>query len=419
MQKAAALEKVADPYTMNQTRTQPRADEYVIGDPSTFAEDVHSPNTWETEYSGDNVRRNEIGMPEMRGDTFNHPEKTASKEVLLKKADLCIAVAQLMMDKTASEEALEDQSVALMHLPDQELIDTHKRLAGDDEDGDDDDDKGQQGQQQDDKDQKQQDKQAAATKEMADRVAQQILTGDFGAAQQQVQELVQQAQQQQQVQEQVEQQAQQDQQVQEQVEVEQQGQDQQVQDEQVQQVSQQVQQMIEQAMQNQQQPQQQGQQMLPPADVIQTDEQVLDDMLAEAGCQTAEADIEMLPAQMDVTVDDLGPEDEVLRQLFAQDDDEKEQDKQSQDQDQDKGKQQQKQQGQQQQDKGQQQKQQKQAAAPGVIRTAATRTVGTRPTEGVSKLGGTSASGGGQESIDQLSNLWKTAPDVRDAFGLK
>jgi len=389
MKKAAALNKVADPYTMNQTRTQPPADEYVTGDPSTFAEDVHTPNTWESEYAGDDVRRNEIGMPEMRGDTFNHPEKTASKEVLLKKADLCIAVAKLMM-KDASEEAIEDQSVSLMHLPDQELIDTHKRLAGDDEDDDDDDDQGgdqdqdqqsskkaddegegdkaaaeegdkaaaeDEGEKKDDDEEGQEKKAKDVT---AEEVVKNIQAGNLTEAQEQIQQLVQ---------------AQQAQ--------AQQAQDQQVQVQDVQQVSQQVQDMIQEAL------QQQTQTAQPQEQVIQTDEQVLDDMLAGAGCQTAETDIQMEPAQMDVTVEDLGPEDEVLQQLFAaeQGEDEKK--------DEDEG-------------------EKKEAA----VRTASTRTVGTKPTEGVSKLGGAS-SAGGDEGIDKLSKLWKSAPDVRDVFGTR
>jgi len=385
MEKAAALKKVADPYTMNQDHPQPPADAYVIGDPSAFAEDVHSPNTWESEYSGGETRRNEIGMPDMRGDTFNHPEKTASKEILLKKADLCIDVAKRLLDQgkhaSVTEDMIEDQAVALMHLPDQELIDTHKRLAGEDEDADEDKDEGQE-------------KQAVDMTAMAEQVVQQIQTGNYGAAQQQVQEMIQQAQQDQQQQQQ--QQVQQDQ-VQQQVQQDQEQQDQQqqaqqqIQDEQIQQVGQQVQEMIDQALQ-----QQQGQQVMDVMDEQVVMDEDLDDVLGR--CQTAETDIQMEPPQMDISNNDLGPEDAVLRQLFAEDQQDKDEEKEGQDQ-----------------EKGQQQqKQQKQAST----RTASTRTVGTRPSEGVSKLGGASSSAG-QDGIDQLSSLWKSAPDVRDVFGIK
>ena len=390
--KKAALMKTADPYTMNQEHPQPAADKYVTGDPSTFAEDVHKPNTWETEYSGDEVKRNEIGMPEMRSDTFNHSEKTA-KEVLLKKADLCVAVARIMLAgiKTASEKAVENQAFSLMFMPDQALIATHKRLAGEQQDEGDDEDAGQdkQAQQDQDKDQDQdQAKQAqqdqdqgqdqgqekqAALKTLASKVAASLQAGDYKRAQEQMQQLVQQ---------------------------QGQGQQQQVSQQQMQA---QIQQMIQEAMGQMQAPAQQAQQQQAPAQQapaqqaqqqqdpaqqaqqqMQSDEQTLDQMLAQDGCgPMAESDIQMETSPMDIGMDDLGPEDEALRTLFAQDDEQEVQ------------------------------QQQKQAN----VRTAATRTVGTRPTAGVAKLGGGSQGGGA--SVADLSSMWQSAPDVRDAFGLK
>jgi hypothetical protein len=404
--KQASIRKQADPYTMNQDHPQPAADKYVIGDPSTFAEDVHKPNEWESEYKGNEVKRNEIGMPEMRSDTFNHPEKTASEALLLKKADLSVAVARMMMagKKVASEEAIEDQAVALMHVPDRELIATYRRLAGEQDEekqgedqeqekqaqDQDDEKKGQQeqkqaqdqddekkGQQEQKQAQDQQQQQAAEQmQQQAQQIVEQIQAGNYSAAQEQVQQLVQQAQQQ-----------------------NQQGQQQQD-------VQAQVQQMIQQALQQgqpqqqgqQQQPQQQGQQQpqqqqgqqVQQQQVVMSDDQVLDQMLAEDDQQQtmAEVDIQMDPAPMDVGMDDLGPEDEVLRTLFAQDD--QDEDKEAQ---------------------GQQQ-QQKQAN----VRTASTRTVGTRPTTGVAKIGGSAST---NRTVDDLSRLWQSAPDVREAFGLK
>ena len=367
--KSAAISKKADPYTMNQDHPQPAADKYVTGDPSTFAEDVHTPNTWESEYSGDAVKRNDIGMPEMRSDTFNHSEKTAS-DLLLKKADLAIATARLMLagKRTASESVVEDQAVALMSVPDRELIASYRRLAGDDDAQDDADDEEQQKQAQDQdddqsqdqeqkkqaqdqdddqaQDQGQQQKQArrraswkkAQQDQMAEQIQQMIQSGDLQQAQEQLQQL--------------------------------------------QQLQQQGQQQLQQQGQGQQ-PQQQGQGQ--PQQQQQSDEQVLDQMLAQDDQIIDDGGIQMDQSQMDVGMDDLGPEDDVLRTLFAQDDD------QSQDQD---------------------QAQQKQA------RTASTRTVGTRPTAGVSKIGGTGGSTGGTV-IDNLSSLWQSAPDVRDAFGIK
>jgi len=385
--KSAAISKKADPYTMNQDHPQPAADKYVTGDPSTFAEDVHTPNTWESEYSGDAVKRNDIGMPEMRSDTFNHSEKTAS-DLLLKKADLAIATARLMLagKRTASESVVEDQAVALMSVPDRELIASYRRLAGDDDAQDDADDEEQQKQAQDQdddqaqdqeqkkqaqdqdddqaQDQGQQQKQArrraswkkAQQDQMAEQIQQMIQSGDLQQAQEQLQQLQQ---------------------------LQQQGQQQLQQQGQGQQPQQQGQGQPQQRAQGQQ-PQQQGQGQQPQQQQ-QSDEQVLDQMLAQDDQIIDDGGIQMDQSQMDVGMDDLGPEDEVLRTLFAQDDD------QSQDQD---------------------QAQQKQA------RTASTRTVGTRPTAGVSKIGGTGGSTGGTV-IDNLSSLWQSAPDVRDAFGIK
>jgi hypothetical protein len=56
------------------------------------------------------------------------------------------------------------------------------------------------------------------------------------------------------------------------------------------------------------------------------------------------------------------------------------------------------------------------SAAPGMARTASTRTVGTRPTGGVAQLGGASAPSSGSE-VDKLSGLWASAPDVKSLFG--
>jgi len=444
--KVAAMNKNADPYTMNQSHPQPTADQYVIGDPSSFAEDVHSPNTWETEYKNDQTERDEIGLPEMRSDTFQHTEKTASKEVMLKKADLCIAVSKLILKEAASLEDIENQSVALMNLADQDLIDTHKRLAGEE-----DDDKEEAKDQAKDQGQQQGQKQASL-QEMAQEVVRKIQAGDLKAAQEQVTQIVKQAQgqqtqpqgqqqgqQQQQAQSQQEQQqtqqgqqtqpqapqGQQDQQ--QQGQQQQQSQQQQQAEQQSQQIAQQVQKMIQEALQQQQAPAQQapaqgqqqqaqgqqapvqqtpaqqgqqqqgqGQQQIQQQVPVQqqgqqqTDEQSIDQMLMADGCGLTEAEIEMEPAPMDMGVDDLGPEDEVLRTLFAQEEPEKKEDK----------------------EEAKEEKGQQQAS----VRTASTRTIGTRPTAGVSKLGG--AGSKEQDGIDKLSNLWQSAPDVRDAFGL-
>jgi hypothetical protein len=121
---------------------------------------------------------------------------------------------------------------------------------------------------------------------------------------------------------------------------------------------------------------------------------LIDQMLASDGgiqAPVAQMDIELEPPSMDIAEVQLGPEDDVLRQLFSND--EAQQAQQAQD---------------------GEQGQQKQAHA---VRTASSRTVGTRPTQGVSQIGGGPAPGGNNE-IGKLSSLWGSAPNVKEAFGL-
>jgi hypothetical protein len=454
--KQAGL-KVADPYTMNQDHKQPAADAYVTGDPSTFAEDIHpAAGTWEAEYSGGQVKRNEIGMPEMRNDTFNHPEKTASDEVLVKKAAVCVALARSVLPKTASPMDVEEQSISFMHLPDEELMSTFTRLAAKQ---DQDQQQVQAAQQQD--QQGQQEQKQAAKQDQQQGQQQQVQAAKQDQQGQQQEQQVQAAQQDQQDQ-QGQQQVQasqnftdpshtsvrallaQDQQDQGQQEQKQAGQEQQAQ------MQQQLAQMIQQAQHQLEQLQAQAQQVQAPpaqqqggqqagqeqqaqmqqqgqaqqvAQAVQqaiqqgqdpvaaaaqcmaqyqqqgqsqqqgNDGELIDQMLAQQQTQQpmANMDIELDTPTMDVGEVQLGPEDDMLMQLFANEET---------------------QQAQQAQDGGQQQ--QKQAHA---VRTASMRTVGTVPSQGVSRIGGTStakvASGG-----DQLSSLWSSAPDVRDAFGI-
>lgn len=401
-QKQAA-EVAGDIYSMNQDHPQPAMDEYVIGDSSDFAEDVHSPNTWEAEYSGGQVKRNEIGMPEMRGDTFNHAEKTASEAVRLKKAELCVATAKLMLagKKIASVEVIEDQAYALMYMPDQELINTHKRLAAEQE---------QDADESDDADEEQaQDKQAGeipeAFKENIEKMkAKSEDKKDEGEKDQgekkeagQMPEFIKEK-----IEEGKEDKKEDDGEKKEAAskksdeglkEPKNEGGDQNEkandnwktaadQIAQMQQMMAQMQQMLQQAQQIQQMPAQQAPVM------AQGDE--LDQMLAMDSCgPMAEADIEMEPSPMDVDNVVLAGDDEILRTLFADD--------------------------QQVEEEQVQQVQEKQAS---IARTASTRTVGTVPTQGVSKLGG-SVSKTASSGEDKLSSLWQSAPDVRDAFGLK
>jgi hypothetical protein len=376
-----AAEVAGDIYTMNQDRTQPAMDKYVIGDSSDFAEDVHSPNTWEAEYSGEAVKRNELGMPEFRSDTFNHSEKTASEHVRLKKAELCVAVAKLMMrgKRTASAEAIEDQAVALMYMPDRELINTHKRLAQEQaqQDDDDDDDEGQSKQAGEIPPQFKEniEKMKAKSKDSDDDDEGQSKQAGQDDDDDEIPEFIQKK-------------------IDDSKDEKSQGEKKQAKMVkkiklamgQQQQLLAQMQQLLQQA-----QGQQQQEQVAPQAPVAQQQDD-LDQLLANSDLgPTAESDIELDAPGMDVSDAGLGGEDEILRTLFAQDQD------QSDD------------------EEDETQQQAKQAA----VRTASTRTVGTRPTAGVAKLGGSVSKTASRNQVDSLSSLWATAPDVRAAFGMK
>lgn len=469
--KRAGL-KVADPYLMNQDHVnqQPSADQYVIGGPSEFAEDVHpSNNTWEAEYAGGQVKRNEIGMPEMRSDTFNHPEKTASEEVITKKAALCVAIARKILPKTASAAEIEDQSYSFMYLPDAEVMATYTRLASqDDLQGDQSQQKQVQAAQQQDQAQQgqQQQVQAAQQQGQDQQQGQQVQAGQIppqflenvkkkkeeaadkddkkdddkekkAAQAQQKQAQQKQAQQDQGQQDQGQQdqgqqkQAQQDQDQAQQVQDKQAGMQQQI--AQLLQQAQQLQQQLAQGQQQTQQPVAQAQTQQPVAqmqqqsqaqqiaqavqqaiaqgqDPIQAAQQCLgqtqqqsnneiDQMLAEQGQiePMANMDIQLDTPSMDVGEVQLSPdEDDTLRQLFANNPEYKNAQEAA---------------GQGQEDQGQQ----KQAH---VVRTASMRTVGTRPTAGVSQIGGVSSNAGAGAGRD-LSSLWNSAPDVREVFGMR
>lgn len=381
--QAATTRTAEDPRAMNQDHLgqQPSADKYVTGDPSTFAEDVTKPNTWDVEYANGQTKRDEIGMPEKRPETYNHPEKTAALDeaTLLKKADLCTRVAKLMLrgrkfaNEASLEAAVEDQSVALMHIPNMDLIATANRLADDEE---------------------------AAPAQQQQQAAQQQEPAQ-GQQQQQAQQQQEPAQQQQAAQQQEP-----AQQGQQQSGMQQQSIEQMVQTA-VQQAMQQHQQQGASAMQEQAQQQQvpaapaqeqQAQQQAPAPEQQQMqqqgDDQLLDEMLMGQGQGEApsEMDIEMETPSMDVGEVVLAHEDEVLKTLFSNDESEAQQAQQG----------------------GEQQGEQKQAN----VRTASTRTVGTKPTGGVSKVGG-APSGRTGGDVDKLAALWPSAPDVRDAFNMK
>ena len=384
--QAASSRRAEDPRAMNQDHLsqQPKADAYITGDPSTFAEDIH-PNDWSVEYSGGQTSRNEIGMPEMRKDTFNHPEKTAAldEETLVKKADLCCKVARQILGSRAVEAAVEDQALALMNLSDSDLIATVNRMA---QDQDQDQGQGQKQAQDQDQDQAKSEDQAKA-KQAQDQQGQdqdqskqaKDLPPEFL---EQIQKKKDEAKDKDDKKEagrkvgQLEQMAQQ-----------------------IQMLSQQIQQM----MQSQQQGQGQGQQVMeqaPQQQVEQSNDQMIDQMLSQQQApmqdQANDFGIQMDSPQMDIGEVGMGPEDDVLTTLFANNTEVQNAQQAHTLQ------------------HGTPASMQFQASGP-MARTASTRTVGTRPTGGVASIGGLGSSQSGGD-VEKLSNLWNSAPDVSDVF---
>jgi hypothetical protein len=356
--RQAAMSRRADPYLMNQDHKQPAADAYVIGGPSEFAEDVHpSKDTWEMDYKGGEVSRNEIGQHQMRPDTFNHNEKTASKEFLLKKANLCIEVSRMMLG-SVSEEVLEDQAASLMNLPDEELVQTFDRMACQHQSEEQ--MQQAQGQQQMQQAQGQQQvawNQSSAYQQAVESCKQALGSGDQQAADQAIQAMVQAAMQQAQGQ-------------------------------------QQKQQAQGQAQKQQAQGQQQMQQSQ--AQEVEADEML--ELLSDPSMDGMDAEddmgFELESPAMDLDDVDLGPEDQDLMNVMAG---EKTQQQES--------------------DESEEEEEEApQASKKANVRTASTRTVGTRPTSGVNRLGNGAPVQSGE--VNKLSSLWATAPNVKDAFNI-
>ncbi len=406
--KRAAANKVADdPSVLNNPehlKAQPAPDAYSTGGPSEFGEDIHpSSGTWKAEYSGGAVKRNEIGMPEMRGDTFNHKEKTAKQadqedepkdeqkkeakqaddeedmdeEMVAKKANLCGKIATLMLSKTASDKVLEDQAVALMKLSTAELIDTYNRQASEQEE-----------QKDEPKDeQKKEAKQAEQEPEKKDEAQGQQDQGKQAQTHKVANPMEQQAAQMMQAMQQGDMTA----------------------------AMAAMQQMMQAMQQGQQQPQgQQGQQMAAQpqqaaqqqqaagtAGVFANDDQLLDQLLQGDGMDMGMGDDLAQEFQLSGPSIDMGEpvlaaeEDERLRSLFANSEEYNNA------------------------LAAQAIENGGYAAVPPAagVRTASTRTVGTRPTGGVPALGGAPsapAHDGGE--IGRLSSLWRSAPDISDTF---
>jgi hypothetical protein len=360
---------------------QPAADKYVTGDPSTFAEDIH-PNDWSVEYSNGQTSRNEIGMPEMRKDTFNHPEKTAAldEETLVKKADLCCKVARQILGSKAVESAIEDQALALMNLSDSDLIATVNRMAQDQDQQDQGQKQAQDQQDQDqgqkqaqDQDQQQAQDEGKQAKELPPEFLENIQKKKDEAKDKKDKEAAVKV-------GQLEQMAQQ-----------------------LQQMSQQIQQLMQQQGQQQSMPQAQQQVVQEQTQDLdqQANDQMIDQMLAQGQPQMQEANdfgIQMDSPQMDIGEVSMTPEDDVLTTLFANNTEVQNAQQAHVLQ------------------HGAPASMQVQASGP-MARTASTRTVGTRPSGGVASIGGLGAPAArSTDDVSKLSSLWNSAPDVSDVF---
>jgi hypothetical protein len=417
-----------DPTAMNQDhiQRQPPADKYLTGDPSTFAEDVHpSAKNWKAEYTDGTTTRDEIGLPEMRDDTFNHPEKdpgstparggggrqaSLDEETLVKKADLCCKVARQILGPKAVDAAVEDQALALMAMSDSDLIATVNRMAQDQE-----------------QEQGQQEKQAQGKKDLPPEFLENIEKKKEEAKEASGKRAQDQEQGQGQQEQKQAQQGQMPDFIKEKIEEkEEKKEDKEASKklgtleqmaQQLQQMAQQVQQMMQQQgqqqqapmqqeqqgqMQQEQQAQQQEQQALDQMLQQQSNDQMIDQMLQQQPMQMAannELGVQIDSPSMDIGEVSMTPEDDVLTTLFANNTEVQ----------------------------NAQQAHTLQHGAPaslqvqasgGMTRTASTRTMGTKPTAGVSTIGGlgspSPAPSGGD--VEKLSALWNSAPDVSDVF---
>ncbi len=388
-----------DPRAMNQDHLdqQPSEDKYLTGGPSEFAEDVAPPdNSWKVEQEGGETKRDEIGLPDFRDNTFR---LASDEETLTKKAEVCVKLAKDILGNV-DESIIEDQAFSFMHLPDLELVETATRLAKgkvppeflEQQKGKGDEDKSEKGDK--DKDEKGQQKDAST---WSSDVVQAMQAGDQEAVQAAIQDMVQSMmapvqQQRAQYQQAQQQQRAQHQQAQQQQRAQHQQDQQQI-------MAEQVQQMIQQAVQQAQQ--QVGQECQGCDNVVSDEDQMIDDMLQVDPEVEQDTGIQLEGTPMDIGEVGMDEGDEILGQLFASNPEV-------------------------------QQAQQAQALQTGVpvqptqvqagvrtasTRTASTRTVGTQPTGGVSQIGGAASPGnGGNGDVDKLSSLWRSAPDVSDVF---
>lgn len=105
-----------DPYTMNNPeheKNDPSKDEYVIGDPSKFGEDVNKDNLWKKDDASRDPKTNHPS----KGETAKSAaEAVKQAKQLEEKAVKCIIASQRILPG-ASDSIVEEQATDLMYLP--------------------------------------------------------------------------------------------------------------------------------------------------------------------------------------------------------------------------------------------------------------------------------------------------------------
>jgi hypothetical protein len=128
--RQAATQRRADIYEMNQEHPQPGATDYESGNPDEWAETPASNKSVELEYDGDHVKRNEIGLPEFRADTWDHKDSDKwngkgkydnQRLATEQRARLAMRIASHAL-RTDNKTLVEHVALNLMGAPDKVLV---------------------------------------------------------------------------------------------------------------------------------------------------------------------------------------------------------------------------------------------------------------------------------------------------------
>ena len=136
--RQAATVRTADPYSMNQKHEQPSPVEYANGSPDTWAETPVAGDKMNVndEYENGHVKRNEIGMGEMRDDTFKHKDSDVwggsgkydnARVSTERKAQAAERLARAVL-RNANDEVITDTACGFMTLPSAILASTLKKM---------------------------------------------------------------------------------------------------------------------------------------------------------------------------------------------------------------------------------------------------------------------------------------------------